>query len=349
MHFLFDIAHPVDVHFYRLVAEQLKQQDHEIILVSRRKDIVCDLLDGYGLDHSCIGLTPKKNKLLQGVELIDRVWRLVRIIKERRIDMVLTRNPSGAIAARMCGIPSIYDTTDGRVSKIHFVLGRLFATWLTSPESLGEAYGAKHFLYPSQLHASYLHTKRFQPDRVVCEELMRLGFKGTNHAILRFVAFSASHDHGEKGLSWAERRKIVAYFKDKGDVFIVSEDPLPADLAPYAFPLAPHRFLHALSFARCVVGDGVSACVEAAFLGVPAFLHSSYGDKLSYVQHLREEEGLIERLDPTDLIAGLERAWDAPTSPLEEKRDKYFSETIDLVDWYCELIETLKNGSETGH
>ncbi|MBT8460832.1 MAG: hypothetical protein KJN60_14270, partial [Boseongicola sp.] len=52
MRILFDIVHPADVLFFKRPIEMLLARGDEIRVLSRRKDIACDLLDAFDIPHN---------------------------------------------------------------------------------------------------------------------------------------------------------------------------------------------------------------------------------------------------------------------------------------------------------
>lgn len=340
MRCLIDIVHPVHAHFFIHLRKKLLAKGHEVFVFSRKKDVTCDLLDNKAVAHSRIGGDVSPNRLGQAWEFMTRTLCLVKEIKKKRAGVVLTCNPCGVWAARLTGVPSILDTTDGKASKIHYSLGGPFATHVTSPAALEDDLGPHHTTYPAYLHASYLRPGRFKADPGVLADLGDLSVG--SYSFVRFVALSASHDHGEQGISWGQRRQLINYLETKGKVFIVSEGPLPADLQPYAFPLPAHRFLDALAFAKIQVGDGLSTAAEAAFLGVASVWMSSYGEKLNYLHKLERDYGLLRGVPVSEahiLQDVIEEELQLDPKERETAFKRFWAQEIDLIDWYADFIE----------
>lgn len=61
MRVLIDIVHPADVLFFLNPILDLRQRAHEVKVVSRIKDVTCELLDLYKIEHSPISSADRKS------------------------------------------------------------------------------------------------------------------------------------------------------------------------------------------------------------------------------------------------------------------------------------------------
>ncbi len=343
MRFLFDVVHPAHVHFARHMIGELDRAGHETIVVARHKDVTTDLLAAFGIPYTVAGRPARParpGRLALGRELIERDVSLWRTIRREGIDVVVTRNPAGVQAARVAGARGVFDTDDGSAVGIHFRAAAPFAHVITTPDCLGECFGKKHVTYPSYKALAFLHPNRFTPDPSVRDEL-GLG-RDDPYSIVRFVAFHASHDTHRSGLADSTKRAVVEHLQRHGAVFVTSEAPLPADLVPYALPVAPHRFHDALAFATVCVTDGQSVAGEAAALGVPSVRSSSFSGSLAVFREMRDRYGLVFEFDPGDDDAFLgtvdEIAGCRDRTVWEERRARLLTDKCDLTTWYVDFL-----------
>ena len=112
MKIIFDIVHPAHVHFFKHILWGLEGKGHECKVLAREKDVTCDLLDKYKIAYESVGKAGKKSRLGQLAELLQRDNALRKISKQFRPDLILTRNPAGVQAARLCGALGVFDTDD---------------------------------------------------------------------------------------------------------------------------------------------------------------------------------------------------------------------------------------------
>ena len=121
MSVLIDISHPAHVHFYRPLAQALIADGTAVHTIARNKDVTVELLEATGLPFEVLPMTrPGAGRTSAAVELLRRSWALRRRIQLNNVKVVLTRNPSGAIAAFGTRATSIFDTVDGRHVGIHY-------------------------------------------------------------------------------------------------------------------------------------------------------------------------------------------------------------------------------------
>ena len=88
MKILIDIVHPANVLFFYHPIRRLLQRGDEVIILSREKDIACELLDSFGLSHTPVSRAG--NGLLGlGAELIWRDFRVLREARRFRPDVMI--------------------------------------------------------------------------------------------------------------------------------------------------------------------------------------------------------------------------------------------------------------------
>ncbi len=342
MRALFDIVHPAHVHFFRHIVRGLEQRGHEARIVAREKDVTTALLDRLGFSYETVGRSGKKSMFGQAGELLGRDLALARIAKEFGADVIVTRNPAGAQAGRLLGIPAIFDTDDGRAAGIHFWSAAPFATVITTPDCFEEDYGLKHVKYAGYKQTAYLHPNHFTPDRGVLDEL-RLQ-PGERFFIVRFVAMVASHDVGEGGLSADAKCAIVALLQQHGRVLLSSEGEIPADLAALKFPLPPDKLHDVLAFADLLIGDSQTMAAEAAVLGTPSLRVSSWSGRLSILSELEQRYGLTfaYRPDQTEAVMARLESWLRERSVRASMADNHarmLREKIDVAQWFIDFLE----------
>ncbi len=349
MRVLFDVVHPAHVHFYRFMIKELVDRGDEILVVSRPKDVTTQLLDELAIPHRVVGSGPRSGWLGQGSELLSRVASIVSISRDFKPDVICTRNPSGAIASRFVpGAKGLFDTDDGKQAGPVYHLAHPFATMTTLPDCLPESTKRRHVGYPSYKSLAFTHPDRFTPDPTIRQEL---GVGDEPYFIVRTVALSAAHDHGEEGLPHAAARAIVELLQQRGRVFVSGEADLPQDFRELQFPGRKDRFHDALAFAELVVGDSVSVPIEAALLGTPGVFVSTFARRLQMLNELQDRFGLISQFKPTDwemALAEIDRA----TSDLAklrtrglEGRSQLLETKVDLTSWYLDLISSFEQST----
>lgn len=341
MRVLFDIVHPAHVHFFKHIITALRALGHSTTIVARDKDVTSKLLDHYGFDHLTVG-RPQKTRGGQLGELVRRDLTLARVAWGFHADVIVTRNPAGAQAARLVGATGIFDTDDGSAAGIHFKAARPFAHWLTSPDCLPERWGRRHVPYAGYKQSAYLHPDHFTPDPAVLGEL---GLSANEpFFVVRFVAMNASHDGGEAGLSISTKRELLARLQRRGRVFLSCEGAVPDEWKHLAYQLAPHRLLDLMAFATLVVGDSQTMAAEAAFMGTPALRASTFAGRISYLEELEHRYGLTWAFHPRDeapFLAKLDELLGrgAELRPsIAPGRERMLHEKVNIARWFTDFI-----------
>jgi len=341
MNVLFDIVHPAHVHFYRHMIRELEARGHHALVVARRKDVTLELLDLYGIPHEITGESRPRSRMGQLKELLERDLVLYRLGRRFRPDIILTRNPAGVQAARLLGVPGVFDTDDGTAAGIHFKAAAPFAHVITTPDCFTEDYGRKHWKYPGYKQSAYLHPDLFQPSPNV---LGTLGVvPGESFFLVRFVSMHASHDRGETGLSLETKRQIVHRLEARGRVFISSEGALPPEWEHLRVRIPPHQIHDALAFSSLFVGDSQTMAAEAAVLGTPNLRASTFVRRISYLEELEHKYGLTFGFHPREgqrLLAKIDELLAATDlrASCAAGHARMCSDKQNVAAWYVERV-----------
>jgi predicted glycosyltransferase len=346
---LFDIAHPAHVHFFKNIVSTLSKRGHAVHILARKKDVTTVLLDRLGFDYDVTGQSGRKGWFGQGRELIERDLAVAKLAHRFRADMIVTRNPAGAQAARLLGVRSVFDTDDGRAAGVHFWAAASFAHVITTPDCIGESYGRRHVPYAGYKQTAYLHPAHFKPNPQVLEAL---GVEpGQRLFMLRFVDMVASHDTAETGLPKAALIQIADRLRRHGKVVATHESQLPEQLRDLSFPLSPDKLHDVLAFCDLLVGDSQTMAAEAAVLGTPSLRISTWAGRLAILDELEQRYGLTAAYHPRQLDAALARldSWlEQPRlrDTMATQHHKLLNDKIDVAAWFSDFIEA---GAPLGH
>ena len=344
---LFDLSHPAHVLQFVPIARELIARGHEVRLVGREKDVLRDLLEASGLPFEVPSAPPgPRGRLRDARELLMRVVALRRIVRHWSPAVVMTRNPSGVLAAVGTRAHSIFDTDDGRTVGLHYWLARPFADTTTSSVHDPESHGRDHRRYPGFKAQTYLHPERFRPDSDI---RMRLGVPDGPLIVLRFSAHNASHDRRILGIDAPTRTTLVERCRAAGHLLIAREGQ-PTVLQTHADPdrtIPSEDFLDVLASADLCVGDSQSVAVEAALLGVPTIRLSGFTGRHFTVTALEEGYGLIRNFAPGEeaaLLTEVERALrmlPGRVRAARTARDRLVTNTADPAAWFADLVERV--------
>lgn len=347
MSVLIDISHPAHVHFYRPVAEALMAERYQVYFVARDKDVAPQLLQATGLPFEVLPRPTRAGHLSSARELVRRSLALRGRIRRWESRIVLTRNPSGVIAAVGTAATSIFDTDDGRSAGVHYWTARPFAGIITSSVFDPESHGKNHRRYQALKAQMFVRRDR-SPRSAHGPSTVRRQYP---LFVVRFSSHNASHDSRVLGLDEASRVRLLNLLNLRGTVVVSSEGEPPyfaASPTEAADRNAPGAdgFIDLLSGADLVVSDSGSVSAEAALLGVPSIVYGSFVKNRFHIREL-ESRGLLRSFAPGSETAffACVAEWAESHSTLIQRHQVRLAElegeTIDLASWYLELVKSF--------
>ena len=341
MKILIDVGHPSSVHFFRNAVSILSEKGNEIKITARNKDVTINLLDAYNLDYEIVG-TNKKGFFKKAIYAAKIEKNIYDVCKKFQPDILIGASGNFYIThvAKMLGRPSIIFEDSEPDSSIYW-LCKPFATYFCTPVNFSIDLGQyKHIRYKGYKELAYLHPNYFRADESVLQEL---GLKKDDKFfLLRFVAWSAAHDVGHKGLSLEDKRLFVKKLENYGKVYISSEAELPPELEDHKLKISPHKVHDLLYYAHMFVGDSQTMATEASILGVPTVRSNSLVGTMSNFKELEEKYGLMYSIKDSRkaLIKALELQKDENLKQKwNEKRERLLRDKIDVTAFIVDLIE----------
>ena len=339
---LVDIGHPAHVHLFRNALRIWMDRGHQVVIAIRDKDLTAALLDLYGFTYN-VASVARHNSLGLLIELLEHDWRVFKLARRFKSQLMLGTSVSISHVARLIGARSlVFNEDDAEVVRAFALLAYPLAHAIVTPSCLGEDHGARHITYDGYQELAYLHPNVFTPQRNI---LAKLGVEpGEPYFILRFVSLRAAHDRNATGLSLAVRRKLVQSLSNCGRVFITSETPLPQEFEPYRIQISPQDIHDAMAFAKLVVSDSQTMTAEAAVLGTPSVRCNTFVRRISYLEELEHKYGLTFGFSPQDEERMLGRVMTLATrddlrGEWRRKRERMLADKMDLTTWMVDLVE----------
>lgn len=263
--YILTMQHPGHVHFFRHAIQELQRDGHEVHVFCKDQEIICDLLDRYGLAYEPLaggrgGLpTLAKNQVIYESRLLARATRI------RPDVMAAIGGTAISHVAMLVGARSVVftDTEHAPTNYVTFPV----ADEVWTPDCYHGRVPGRHVTYPGYHELAYLHPDRFTPDHAAVEAA---GLDPEeSYVVFRLTAWDASHDIGQGGFD--DPVDAVERLEETGArVLITSEVDLDGDLADRRIDVEPHLIHHVLAYADLVVGEGATMAVESAVLGTPA-------------------------------------------------------------------------------
>ncbi len=340
MNIAIDIWHPSDIHFFKNFIAIMKEKGHKILVTSRKKDIITDLLDSYKIEHV---VASRKGEGFFGLarELLEHNYKLFKAARKFKPDIFLA---FGGMSISHVGTlmrkPSIsfYDTE--HASLIKFVT-LPFITKVCTPECYLDNYGKKQIRFKAYKEMAHLTPKYFTPDPSILETL---GVKkGEPYFLIRYISWNASHDIGVNGLSDQAKIKLVEMLEKHGKVFVSAEENIiPKEIADRVIKIDPKKYFDILHFAKMVITEGETTATEAVLLGTPAVyanplltgVMKEQIEKYKIVEHAVGQKAVFAKVQEMLENKGLQEN-------LEKKRDQLLADKIDLTKWMVEYVSSF--------
>ncbi len=342
---LVDIGHPAHVHVFHHVISRLISEGRSVFVTARRKEVSLELLKAFRIPYTEIG-GHKQSLWSKGIHALSRTLELSRSMQGNEIGVAL-------------GVHNPYVATGGWLARIHTAVlvdsepvryDRLvtfpFATYLLTPRGLRLDLGAKQQRFDGFKELAYLHPKYFRPDPNVRSIL---GLSADEpYFLVRFVAWQAEHDVGQRGLSPSQKLRLVQSLERHGRVFISSEKPLTNDLASYRLRLPPELIHHALAFATLLFSESQTMTTEAAVLGTPVVQCNTLVGTMSNFSELQDRYGLIQATRDVDRAMELTESIASNPSAKREAQARaalLVNEKIDVTEYLAKFVDAILNDS----
>jgi len=340
MRILIDINHPAHVHYFRNFYEIMRSKGHEVLVVSRNKEMEHALLKLYNIPF----LTRGKGKtgfFSKFLYLIYADLKLLIISRKFKTDLFLNfLHPYPSHVSKMLGKVSLV-FGDTEHAKLHHKLTLPYVTKVFTPKCYKIDLGTKQTRFSSYMELSYLHPKYFKPNK---EILKLLGVsEGEKFVVIRFVSWQAVHDFGYSGLTLENKIKAVELISKYARVFISSEGALPSNFEKYRLNIPFNKMHDVLFFSALSFGESGTMSSEAAILGTPSIYINS--NDLGYLNEQQEKYGLVfnYRNGEADQTAAIEKAIEIlqderSKEKCQERSKQLLADCIDTTEFMVEQV-----------
>ena len=362
MKVLFYLGHPAHFHLFKNVIKKLKDDNHEVIIIIRKKDVLEDLLNNTGWDYfNFMPKGRKDNKVSIALGLFKRSLKMFSFCLKNKPDLMLGYSTEITHIGKLLNIPSIIvNEDDYTVTTLFAKLGHPFASNIMAPNSCATGpengkWENKSIHYSGYHELAYLIPEYFKPDIGKISERIDTS---KPFYILRFAKLAAHHDVGITGINDSFAKDIISLLKPFGNVYITSERELEPEFEPYRLQIDSNDIHHALYFASMYIGDSQTMAAEAAVLGTPSLRFNDFVGKIGYLEELEHKYKLtfgIKTSEPQKLLNRIKEFIDNPElkKEWETHRLKMIEDSINVTSFmvwvienYPESVMTLKREPE---
>ncbi len=339
MKIIVDINHPAHVHFFKNFIKEMELKGNDIIVTASKKDVSFDLLEKYSIKYINVGSYGKSilMKLIKLIILDIKIFFIsLRYNPDIYIGVASFRTAHSAWLLRKKSF--VFDDTEH--SSFEIKLYKPFATKIFTPDCFFLNLGRKHEKYPGYHELAYLHPNRFNPNSSVLNEL---GITESEiFFIIRFVSWQASHDIGQKGLSFENQKVLVDKLSQYGRVIISSEKELPDCFEKYRMPICATKMHDLIYYAAMYIGEGGTMASEAAVLGTFSIYINSL-PAMGYIKEEIERYNLIfKSVDFNEIMNFINKAdFLEIVISSKDKRQQLISDKIDTTEFIIKQIENL--------
>jgi predicted glycosyltransferase len=293
----------------------MKAKGHELLVVSRNKEIEHKLLSLYNIPFVDRG-KGKTGKLSKFFYLVYADLKLLMLSLKFKPDLFLNfLHPYPSHVAKLLHKISLV-FSDSEHAKLHHKLTVPFATKIFTPACYLTDLGKKQVRFNGYMELCYLHPNYFTPDPSI---LNILNVKESDkYIIVRFVSWAAAHDFGHTGMTLENKRKAVFELSKYAKVFISSEGKLPDDLEKFRIKIPFHKMHDALYYASLLFGESATMASESAVLGTPSIF--MFNGKLGYTQEEETKYHIVNNF--TESKEDQERAIQRALEIIQDKEGK---------------------------
>ncbi|MBO7456419.1 MAG: DUF354 domain-containing protein [Paludibacteraceae bacterium] len=350
MNILIQLSHPAHFHLYKNVAKNMMADGHQVLFVIKSKDILETLLQNAGLPYVNINQHAHRGSKI-GIlwDMLVREWRMVRLCRKHKIDLLTGSTPEVAHVAWLLGL-RVVNTTEDDEEVIGAVIKaiRPVIHCLLVPDSCEiKSIKKQTYQYPGYHELAYLHPNHFTADR---QKVEKYGIDTHKpYILIRFAQLTAHHDSGIKGINTEVAQRLVDILSPYGRIYITSERPLEPQFEQYRIKINLLDMHDVMAYASLYIGDSQTMAAEAGVLGVPFVRFNDFVGRIGYLRELEDKyelgygikasaEGSIERL--------CQKVEELAAMPMEQRkklfaarREKMLSEKIDCAKYLTWFIE----------
>nr|WP_321497937.1 DUF354 domain-containing protein [uncultured Methanolobus sp.] len=332
MRILFETTHPAHVHCFKNIIGNLKTNGHEVIVAAKDKEVTLKLLDSYKIDYEIVG-TNRKGMLNKALGLINTDYKLYKLSKKFKPDVLVGRGSISLAHLSILTQKPYIALIDTENAHLIAYLSAPFANKICASECYqGKINQKKELRFRGYKELAYLHPNHFRPDPTVLD-LAGLE-KEEKFIIVRFVAWGATHDIGDKGFT--DKEKLINELIKYRRVLISSETKLPDSIEKYRINAPPELIHSLLYYADLFIGESATMATESAVLGTPSIFVSS--SRRGYTDELENKYDMLYNF--TDSMQSQQRAISKATEILmdgssnekwNKKMERFFRDKEDIT------------------
>ncbi|MCL1867607.1 MAG: DUF354 domain-containing protein [Paludibacter sp.] len=351
MNILVQLSHPAHFHLYKNAIKNWQNNENQVFILIKTKDILEDLLKQANLPYyNILPDEKRKSKFDIFKQMIVKDLRILRFCIKNKIDLLTGSTPEAAQVAWLLRRFSVNTGEDDMavVPAWAKAAGPFVQTLLTPEVCENGKLNAKSIKYNSYHELAYLHPNHFTPNKNVVEKYFSAE---KPYFIMRFAKLNAHHDTGINGINAEIAQKLVDILKPHGDIYITSERELEPQFEQYRIKINPLDMHHVMSFAQLYIGDSQTMAAEAGVMGVPFVRFNDFVGRIGYLDELENHYNLgfgIKTKNVEQLYSVVNELVAMPNRQevFQNRRKKMLSEKIDYAQFLTWFIENYPKSKQ---
>lgn len=336
MKILFDLGHPAHFHLFKNFIKYLKNNEHNIIITTRSKDVLLELLKREGLEYINLS-SPKKNLTGMLGELLIRDLKLFKLHFKKKFECMFGSSINITHLSSITKAKSFFFAEDDDdIVPLSRKAMSASVTKIINPENTRiTKWHNKRVFHNSYHELAYLNPNNFIPDKSL---LNKYGLIEKKYIILRLSALMAHHDACAKGIS----EELYGKVKDLLKEYTIIESKENSK----TYKIEPWDMHHIMYFSKMIICDSQTMAAEAMVLGTPSIRINTFVGRISYLEELENkynlgygflptsdnEESILNTINYLISDKEVENLW-------QNKRQKMLSEKSDLNQWMIDYFE----------
>jgi len=334
MTYFFYFGHPAQFHFYKNIVKALKEEDNNVFLFIKKKDVLEELVKKTGWEYQNILPNERnKSKLSTFLSILKRDIIISKKVIRHRPDLLISSDPSFSHVGYFFRIPCLnFIDDDSDAAGYYAGITYPFSKVIITPWSVKVGrWEKKRIRYKGFMKLAYLHPNWYVPEVLKIGKLTSKGY-----FLIRLSGLDAHHDSGKQGIKSSTLRTIINSLTSYGAVYISSERPVEKEFEKYQFNFHPTDMHTILFHSKALISDSQSMSGEAAMLGVPSIRISSFKGKLSVLEELEHVYNLTFGFSPDNINGIIEKITELLETPdldeiFQKRRNAMLEKNIDVT------------------
>jgi len=340
--YLFYFGHPAHYHLFKNIILELQKNGHKTQVVIKSKDILENLCKNAGIEYINVLPEYRKNSIFSfGISFLKKYWRISKVIRTFKPDILLGSEPTLAHLGLFFNIPSfVFSEDDVHIIPQFAKITYPFVNCIISPQVCDAGkWNKKKIGYDGFHKLAYLHPSVFIPNRDLIKNIDR-----SNYFILRLAELSAYHDNNRNGINRSILKKIIEILEPHGTVYINAERPLEPEFEKYRLSVDPQLIHHVLYFSKLYIGDSQSMAVESALLGTPGIRFNDFVGEISVLNELENKYKLTVGVKTSEKEKLFSTVHDLLSNPntrelYRQRRVVMIQDKINVLSFFLWFIE----------